>query len=54
MEINFVPVHAMKSCWGEEIYIHSFITSASDGGEWPGLEADHSPSSNVMVKNELN
>jgi len=25
-----------------------------NGGEWPELEADHSPSSNAMVKNELN
>ena len=46
MEINCVPVHAMKSCWAEEVQIHTLITSTPDGGEWQMLEA--------MVKNKLN
>jgi hypothetical protein len=34
--------HAMKTYWGMEVYLHAFLTSALDGGEWsaspPGKE----------------
>jgi hypothetical protein len=26
--------HTMKTYWGLEVYLHSFLTSALDGGEW--------------------
>jgi hypothetical protein len=26
--------HAMKTYWGMEVYLHAFLTSALDGGEW--------------------
>jgi len=29
-----VPVHAMKVIGGIEVYLHSSLTSALDGGEW--------------------
>ena len=29
-----VPVHAMKAYRGAEVYSHSLLTSAQDGGEW--------------------
>jgi hypothetical protein len=29
-----VPFHAMKAYWGEEVYLHSFLSSAPDGDEW--------------------
>jgi hypothetical protein len=28
------PVLAMNMYWGVEIYVHEFLTSALDGGEW--------------------
>lgn len=28
-----VPEHAMEACVGVEIYLHSFLASALDGGE---------------------
>jgi hypothetical protein len=26
--------HAMKAYWGVEVYLHVFLTSVPDGGEW--------------------
>jgi hypothetical protein len=26
--------YATKTYWGEEVYIHAFLISALDGGEW--------------------
>lgn len=38
---KIVAVHAMKAYRGAELWLHSFLTSAPDGGEWltpsPGL-----------------
>jgi hypothetical protein len=28
-----VPVHGMKVCWGADVWLHSFLTSALHGGE---------------------
>jgi hypothetical protein len=31
---NVVPVHDMTACGGLDVYLHSFLTSALDGGNW--------------------
>jgi hypothetical protein len=28
--------HAVRMYWGVEVYLHEFLTSALDGGEWSG------------------
>ena len=33
-KVMFVSVHAVKECvWGEVVVLHSFLTSALNGGE---------------------
>jgi hypothetical protein len=38
IELGKVPVlpkhHDMKTFWGVEVYLHTFLTSELDGGEW--------------------
>jgi hypothetical protein len=31
----------MKTYWGVEFYLHAFLTSALDGGEWSGSFFGH-------------
>jgi len=38
---KIVPVQNIKACGGEEVYIHSFLTSAICWGEWPALRPGH-------------
>jgi hypothetical protein len=33
--------HAMKTYWGVEVYLHAFLTSALDGGEWSASRPGH-------------
>lgn len=38
---KLVPVQNIKPCGGVEVYIHSFLTSAVRGGEWPASRPGH-------------
>jgi len=29
-----VEYHAVKAYWGNQVYLHAFLASALDGGEW--------------------
>jgi hypothetical protein len=31
----------MKAFWGVEVYLHAFVTSALDGGEWSDPRPGH-------------
>jgi hypothetical protein len=33
--------HAMEAYWGMEVWFHTFLTSALDGGEWSVSRAGH-------------
>jgi hypothetical protein len=33
--------NAMKAYWGVEVYLHAFLTSALDGGEWSAKRPGH-------------
>jgi len=32
---NVIPTHTIKAYRGLGVYLHSFLTSALDGGQWP-------------------
>jgi hypothetical protein len=29
-----IEYHAVKAYWGNQVYLHAFLASALDGGEW--------------------
>jgi hypothetical protein len=39
MSLCLTKHHVMKTYWGVEVYLHAFLISALDGGEW---SASHS------------
>jgi hypothetical protein len=42
--------HAMKVYWGVEVYLHAFLDSALDGGEWSvSITGRFTPSERVSV-----
>jgi len=38
--LPFTEHHAKKAYWGMEIWLHTFLTSALDGGEWSASQSD--------------
>jgi hypothetical protein len=38
--LYFTEHHAKKAYWGMEIWLHTFLTSALDGGEWSASQSD--------------
>lgn len=34
VKVKVVPLHAMKVCGGQEVWLHSFLTLALDAVEW--------------------
>jgi hypothetical protein len=39
--VEFFPVQAMKATGKVEVQLHSFLTLAVDGGEWPASHFGH-------------
>jgi len=33
--MRLIKYHVMKTYWGAEVQLHTFLTSALYGGEWP-------------------
>lgn len=46
---KIVPVQTIKTCGGEEVYIHSFLTSAVFGGEWTASRSGHFTSGESLL-----
>jgi hypothetical protein len=42
-QVKSVPLHDMKVYRRAELWLHSFLTSALDGGEWPPHTPDALP-----------
>jgi hypothetical protein len=48
---KFVTVHAVRANVGVKVYLHSFLTSTLDGGEWSTSQHGHiTPEDKVPVE----